>query len=189
MVRNQNNRVQFQGGSDRGSDATVYYDPTDTRGYKVDGGKGDPSRPPFLALGKELYDTSRSARRWMLDGLSGCRSTQAGNSKPASAMTGHANSRCLDDWMILNSARETKILVLAHFRSLKTTLHLAKLPAMTTLERTPVNQAKLAQAENAWRTTLTDTLRRGFYGSITVEVSVQDGTIQHIRRRIEQVEK
>ncbi len=77
----------------------------------------------------------------------------------------------------------------AHFRSLKTLLHLAKLPAMTTLERTPVNQAKLAQAENAWRETLTDALRRGFYGSITVEVSVQDGTIQHIRRRVEQVEK
>jgi hypothetical protein len=25
------------------------------RGYKVDGGKGDPTRPPFLALGKELW--------------------------------------------------------------------------------------------------------------------------------------
>jgi hypothetical protein len=60
---------------------------------------------------------------------------------------------------------------------------------MTTLERTPVNQAKLSQAESAWRAALSDALQRGFYGSVTVEVSVQDGTIQHIRRRVEQLEK
>jgi hypothetical protein len=60
---------------------------------------------------------------------------------------------------------------------------------MTTLERTPVNQAKLSQAESAWRVALSDALRRGFYGSVTLEVSVQDGTIQHIRRRVEQLEK
>ncbi len=60
---------------------------------------------------------------------------------------------------------------------------------MTTLERTPVNQARMSQAENAWRTALGDALRRGFYGSVSVEISVQDGTIQHVRRRVEQVEK
>ena len=60
---------------------------------------------------------------------------------------------------------------------------------MTTLERTPANQNKLSQAETAWREMLSDALRRGFYGSVTVEVGVQDGTIQHIRRRVEQLEK
>ena len=60
---------------------------------------------------------------------------------------------------------------------------------MTTLERSPVNQARVTQAERALRKTLCDALRRGFYGSVTVEVSVQDGTIQHIRRQLEQLEK
>ncbi len=60
---------------------------------------------------------------------------------------------------------------------------------MTTLEHTPVNQAKLSQADSAWRETLSDVLRRGFYGSVTVEVSVQDGTIQYVRRRVERLDK
>ena len=32
-------------------------------------------------------------------------------------------------------------------------------------------------------------LRRGFFGTAAVELSVQDGTIQHIRRTMERVEK
>jgi hypothetical protein len=60
---------------------------------------------------------------------------------------------------------------------------------MKTLEATPVNQTRLSQAETAWREMLADALRRGFYGTVTVEVGVQDGTIQHIRRRVEQLEK
>ena len=31
--------------------------------------------------------------------------------------------------------------------------------------------------------------RRGFFGTAAVELSVQDGTIQHIRRMVERVEK
>ena len=31
--------------------------------------------------------------------------------------------------------------------------------------------------------------RRGFFGTAAVELSVQDGTIQHIRRKVERVEK
>ena len=60
---------------------------------------------------------------------------------------------------------------------------------MTTLEHTPTNQSKLAQAESAWQQVVQQALRRGFHGFATVELSVQDGTIQHVRRRIEQVEK
>ena len=60
---------------------------------------------------------------------------------------------------------------------------------MTTLNETPVNQTKVAQAEYAWDEVLGEALRRGFHGTATIEVSVQDGTIQHIRRKIERIEK
>jgi hypothetical protein len=60
---------------------------------------------------------------------------------------------------------------------------------MTTLQCTPVNQTKLSQVERAWKQVLNDALQRGFYGTATVEISVQDGTIQHVRRRLEQLEK
>ncbi len=56
----QDNSVTFQGDMTRGSDATVHYDPTDTQGYKVDGGRGDATRPPYLALGKELHTGQRA---------------------------------------------------------------------------------------------------------------------------------
>ena len=36
---------------------------------------------------------------------------------------------------------------------------------------------------------LVEILRRGFHGTAGIELSVQDGTIQHIRRRIERVER
>jgi hypothetical protein len=78
---------------------------------------------------------------------------------------------------------------MAHKRSLKSHACLDKLPTMTKLENTSTNQTKLSQIEAAWRELLAGALRRGFYGSATIEVSVQDGTIQHIRRRVEQLEK
>ncbi len=36
---------------------------------------------------------------------------------------------------------------------------------------------------------LAESLQRGFFGTAAVELSVQDGTIQHIRRRIERIER
>jgi hypothetical protein len=60
---------------------------------------------------------------------------------------------------------------------------------MTTLENTPINQAKLTQADSAWRQVVEQALRRGFHGSAAIELSVQDGTIQNIRRRIEQLDR
>ena len=36
---------------------------------------------------------------------------------------------------------------------------------------------------------LAESLRRGFFGTASVEVNVQDGTIQHIRRCVERIEK
>jgi len=32
-------------------------------------------------------------------------------------------------------------------------------------------------------------LKRGFHGTAGLEMTVQDGTIQHIRRKVEQVER
>jgi len=58
-----------------------------------------------------------------------------------------------------------------------------------TLTTTPTNRDKMTQLEAALGEILAEVLRRGFFGSAVVEVSVQDGTIQTIRRKIEQVER
>ena len=60
---------------------------------------------------------------------------------------------------------------------------------MTTITHTNGNQTKLSQVERAWSEVLAEALKRGFYGSVSVEVVVQDGTIQNLRRRIEQLER
>ncbi len=64
-----------------------------------------------------------------------------------------------------------------------------KVGAMTTLARTPANEKKLAQLKAALGDVLTQALKRGFFGSVAVELSVQDGTIQSIRRKLERVER
>jgi hypothetical protein len=54
---------------------------------------------------------------------------------------------------------------------------------------TTTNAKKVAQLEKVVAELLAATLRRGFFGTAVVEVCVQDGTIQHIRRKVEQIEK
>ena len=61
--------------------------------------------------------------------------------------------------------------------------------AMTTLTETPGNERKMAQLRAAVGEMLAEVLRRGFFGTAGVEVVVQDGTIQSIRRRVERVER
>jgi hypothetical protein len=58
-----------------------------------------------------------------------------------------------------------------------------------TTAATSTNAQKMAQLERALAELLAATLKRGFFGTAAVEVSVQDGTIQHIRRKVEQIEK
>lgn len=58
-----------------------------------------------------------------------------------------------------------------------------------TREQTSANQAKVAQVERALAELLTEVLSRGFHGSAGIEMSVQDGTIQHIRRKLERIER
>ena len=60
---------------------------------------------------------------------------------------------------------------------------------MTTLIQTPVNRTKVNRVEAVLSEMLEESLRRGFHGTAVLEVSIQDGTIQHIRRRLEQIEK
>lgn len=60
---------------------------------------------------------------------------------------------------------------------------------MITRGATPGNVKKVAQLEAALGEILAQVLRRGFFGTAAVELSVQDGTIQHIRRRLERIER
>jgi hypothetical protein len=56
-------------------------------------------------------------------------------------------------------------------------------PAM--LKHTQVNRQKIAKLQEILEALLEKALERGFFGAATVEVRVQDGTIQEIEERIE----
>jgi hypothetical protein len=60
---------------------------------------------------------------------------------------------------------------------------------MMNVRETPVNQAKVARLEQAWRELLEAAMSRGYHGTIGLEVTVQDGTIQHFVRRVERREQ
>ena len=60
---------------------------------------------------------------------------------------------------------------------------------MITHVTTPGNAKKVAQLQSIVAELLTEALCRGFFGTAAVELSVQDGTIQHIRRTVERIEK
>lgn len=55
--------------------------------------------------------------------------------------------------------------------------------------RSPVNCRMVEKLRQTLEALLERSLRRGFFGAAAVEISVQDGTIQHIRCRIEQLER
>jgi hypothetical protein len=58
-----------------------------------------------------------------------------------------------------------------------------------TLNSTHGNQVKISQVEAVLAELLAETLRRGFHGKALLELVVQDGTIQHLRRTVERIEK
>ena len=60
---------------------------------------------------------------------------------------------------------------------------------MMTHGTTPTNQQKVAQLQEAVGELLAQVLKRGFFGSAGVELSIQDGTIQTIRRKMERIER
>jgi hypothetical protein len=60
---------------------------------------------------------------------------------------------------------------------------------MTHDEQTSENRAKAARAGRILSQLLVEAMRPGFHGSITLELVVQGGTIQHIRSRVERLER
>jgi hypothetical protein len=54
---------------------------------------------------------------------------------------------------------------------------------------TPANQQKITQARTVLTELLEQALRRGFFGQVAVELKIQDGTIQNVCRRLEQIER
>ncbi len=60
---------------------------------------------------------------------------------------------------------------------------------MMTLTQTPTNQRKMSQLKLAMAEILADVLQRGFHGSAGLEVTVQDGTIQTVRRTVERIDR
>ncbi len=51
------------------------------------------------------------------------------------------------------------------------------------------NREKLALLKRVLDRQLALAVSRGFHGSMTIELAVQDGTIQHVLHRVEQLEK
>jgi len=49
------------------------------------------------------------------------------------------------------------------------------------------NEKKVSQIEAELAGILKEILRRGYYGTAGLEVSVQDGMIQHVRSRMEKI--
>jgi len=60
---------------------------------------------------------------------------------------------------------------------------------MLTAQQTPANITKTQRASAALEELLKQALQRGFHGVVRLEIAVQDGTIQHLRKGIEQLEK
>lgn len=60
---------------------------------------------------------------------------------------------------------------------------------MTTLSNTTGNEAKIDQLRKTLAAVLAEVLQRGFCGTATVELRVVDGTIQHVCRRTERIER
>jgi hypothetical protein len=56
---------------------------------------------------------------------------------------------------------------------------------MKDLSRTPNNQRKLAELRTEFARALDEALREGFFGTVAVEVTIQDGSVQYTVCRAE----
>lgn len=66
---------------------------------------------------------------------------------------------------------------------------IATVLSMMTVRETTANRQKLERLNSLLSEMLSEGLQRDFYGTLSLEVAIQDGTIQHLRRRVEQLEK
>lgn len=53
----------------------------------------------------------------------------------------------------------------------------------------PENARRLRQIQQSLGDALPQILQRGFHGRLELTVSIQDGTIQHISRKVEKIER
>lgn len=60
---------------------------------------------------------------------------------------------------------------------------------MMTHGTTPGNVTKVARLQAIMAELLATSMKRGFFGTARVELSVQDGTIQNIRHTVERIER
>jgi hypothetical protein len=60
---------------------------------------------------------------------------------------------------------------------------------MNNARLTPGNRQRVTQLEAALAELLVEVLRSGFNGRALIELAIQDGVIQHIRRTLERLEK
>ena len=65
----------------------------------------------------------------------------------------------------------------------------ANYEAPTSTIQTAGNLNRMAQTHRIWDAALASAQVRGFFGTVSLEATIQDGTIQSIRRRVEQIEK
>jgi hypothetical protein len=56
-------------------------------------------------------------------------------------------------------------------------------------EETPANVRRIRQLREAMEEILVTALRRNFFGSGVLEFTVQDGTIQEVRQRLERIDR
>jgi hypothetical protein len=54
---------------------------------------------------------------------------------------------------------------------------------------TAANRQKLELLNSRLASLLRQALQRGFHGDVAIEIAVQDGTIQHVRQRLERIER
>lgn len=74
-----------------------------------------------------------------------------------------------------------KVLMWAGVRSYNTPM-IQKRPPTT-------NASKLLLAKESLQALLDQATRPGFHGSVSIEVAVQDGILQHVRKRLERLER
>ena len=53
----------------------------------------------------------------------------------------------------------------------------------------PANAKKLRQIQQSLGEAMPQVLRPGFHGCVELEIHIQDGTIQHICRKVEKIER
>ena len=54
---------------------------------------------------------------------------------------------------------------------------------------TEANQRKLNLLDASIQAMLAESLRHGFFGTVRIELGIQDGTIQHVRSMLERIER